>query len=216
MNNVKSFAIVLISVFLLNQPLSPANQVKSASPEDSLVFITSSTPMGKRAGVGFTIGDGSLIVTAHHIVFEKSSSGSHEMAGLITVFSPYLGDATFARIIISDKQLDLAVLKTGWTGHPALELADANSITSASEMEIIGIPAIISNILTDSGSGIPKEFNVERQILPVDYIAVRQNNLRFISLSGMGKLGQGWSGGTNVAARKLPGVWLLCKVERYK
>jgi tetratricopeptide (TPR) repeat protein len=198
MYNVKAFIRVFICACLLFSLSSPANEVKPNLPQDSLVFIASSSPMGKRAGMGFTIGDGSLVVTAFHLVYEKSDLGEHQTAGIVTIFSPYLGDAATAKIVAADKQLDLAVLKTSWVGHPSLELSDANSTASAGDMEIIGIPGIITNLLPDAKTGI---FKVEREKLPVDYVAVRQKNPRFISLTGTGKLGEGWSG----APMLLPG-----------
>ena len=53
--------------------LALAEEVKCATAEDSLVVVVSRSPMGRRAGSGFVIGDGTLVVTAHHLVFEESA-----------------------------------------------------------------------------------------------------------------------------------------------
>lgn len=195
MSNLK-IPIVVIS-FLIICYLRPlcAAEATSIHPQDSLVVVTSSAPMGKRAGNGFVIGDGTLVVTAHHLVFEESEKGQHRIAGLVTVFSPYLGDAADAEIVAADGQLDLAVLKVPWKGHPALTLADANSIVLAERVEIIGIPEILSHLLHPGASTtLVKDFNVQHDNLAVDFVAVRQQIPRFISLSGVGQLGDGWSG----------------------
>jgi tetratricopeptide (TPR) repeat protein len=175
-------------------PASPAEESIQVLPQDSLVVITSSSPMGKRAGNGFVIGDGSLVVTAHHIAFEESLQGQHNMAGNVVVYSPYLGDAANAEIIGSNEHLDLAVLKVPWKGHPALQLADDNRISSAQRLEIISIPSIIKHLLPNADATLGEDFEVQRENLAVDFVAAREQTPRFISLSEVGQLGDGWSG----------------------
>jgi hypothetical protein len=78
---------VVVGILIACYPISLwADEAPSTSVQDSLVVVTSSAPMGKRAGNGFVIGDGTLVVTAHHMVFEESEKGDHEMPGLIAVF----------------------------------------------------------------------------------------------------------------------------------
>lgn len=194
MKNIKNLIIVITLVNICFPDFVYAKKLVPAPPEDSLVVVTSSSPMGKRGGSGFMIGDGSLVVTAYHLVFEGSEQGQHEMAGLVTIFSPYLGDAADSEIVVADKQLDLAVLKVPWKGHPALEFADANSIILAQHMEIIGIPLIIKHLHPGANPVLDKSFDVQRENLPIDYVAVLQQTPKFIALSGVGQLGPGWSG----------------------
>jgi Tfp pilus assembly protein PilF len=183
-----------------------AQEAAPVRPEDSLVVVTSTAPMGKRAGKAFVIGDGTLVVTAHHLVFEESEWGEHEMPGLVSLVSPYLGQACYAEIVAADRQLDLAVLKTPWRGHAALQLADDSSIVSAEHLQIIGIPEVLHGIGPDANELFPEGLTFQRQVLPVNFVAVRQQTPRFISLSGIGQLGDGWSGspillpGTSTAA----------------
>ena len=58
---------------------------------------------------------------------------------LLTVFSPYLGEACEAHIVGSDKELDLAVLEIPWHGHPALCPADANAVMAARTCRVLGL-----------------------------------------------------------------------------
>ena len=58
---------------------------------------------------------------------------------LLTVFSPYLGEACEAHIVGSDKELDLAVLEIPWQGHPALCPADANAVMAARTCRVLGL-----------------------------------------------------------------------------
>lgn len=194
MNNIRVPVLAAILLIMQWPGFLCGGQIDSVSPEDSLVVVTSRTPSGKRAGNGFVIGDGTLVVTAHHLVFAESELGRHQMAGLVTLFSPYLGQGCIAEIIAFDRQLDLAVLKADFPGHPALKLADDKSITSAQRMEIIGMPAIIRGMNPDTGFPLPTSRDVQRENLEVDFVAMRRQVPRFISLTGTGNLGDGWSG----------------------
>ncbi|MHC4927783.1 MAG: tetratricopeptide repeat protein [Planctomycetota bacterium] len=163
-------------------------------PENTLVLVTSSTYLGKKAGNGFVIGDGTLVVTAYHIVFEESEQGQHTMGGLVRVLSPYLGQGREAYIIAADRDLDLAVLKVNWQGHPALRHADDGSIKAAETMKIIGMPDVIDGMTSEAEVGLDKSYDVQYENLSVDFVAERKGVPRFISLSGTGKLKRGWSG----------------------
>lgn len=171
-----------------------AHEAAPLRPEDSLVLVTSSVPAGILAGSGFVIGDGTLVVTARHMVFEESEQGQHEMLGLIRILSPYLGEACCAEIVGADERLDLAVLKVPWRGHPALKLADDQNIILAERVEIIGVPTLIHSIGPNADEPFPENLSFQREQLPIDFVAVRQQIPRFISLSEVGGLGPGWSG----------------------
>jgi len=194
MNILKAGCVLVVLLAMCSPALLCAPEAGAVRPEDSLVVVTSSTPMGKRAGNAFVIGDGTLVVTAHHLVFEESEQGEHQMPGLVSLVSPYLGQACYGEIVAADEELDLAVLKAAWQGHPALQLADDNSILSAERMQIIGMPEVIHSIGPDANEPFPESLTFQRQELPGDFVAVRQRAPRFISLRGMGQLGKGWSG----------------------
>jgi len=190
----KAVCIVFVLLAIYSPALLYAPDTGAIRPEDSLVVVTSGSPMGNRAGNAFVIGDGTLVVTAHHLVFEESEQGEHQMSGLVRLFSPYLGDDCEGEIVAADKELDLAVLKAPWRNHPALQLADDNSILSAECMQIIGMPEVIRRIGHNANEPIPDSLTFQREEMPVDFVAVRQQTPRFISLRGIGQLGEGWSG----------------------
>jgi Flp pilus assembly protein TadD len=150
--------------------------------------------MGRRAGNGFVIGDVTLVVTAHHLVFEKSKHGRHEMRGLVFVTSPYLGDACEARVVAADEELDLAVLKISWKGHPALSLVDEPGLLSAERLVVTGFPETIRSIGPGAHEPLLESLDGQTEELAVNFVAVRRQIPRFISLSGIGQLGDGWSG----------------------
>lgn len=166
----------------------------SNHPEEAVVLVTASTFSGKKAGNGFVLGDGTLVVTAYHLVFDESEEGQHTMPGLVRVVSPYLGVGCEAFILSADKEIDLAVLRVDWSGHPSLKCADDSSIRAAEKMEILGMPATIGYLPAQPDPSQVFSDTLEHETLSVDFIAERQGIPRFISLSGTGKLGRGWSG----------------------
>jgi tetratricopeptide (TPR) repeat protein len=165
-----------------------------AAVDDALVMVISRCFVGRIAGNGFVIGDGTLVVTAHHLVFGGSEKGQHKEAGVVSVVSPYVGDGCEATIIAADEELDLAVLKVPWAGHPALKLADDGDVISAERLVVTGIPGIVRSFGSDTHEPLAENVDTQAENLPVDYVAVRRQIPRFISLGEKGKLGDGWSG----------------------
>lgn len=181
------FLLIITGVVLGEKPIS-------ADSEDSLVVVTANTYGGKKLGNGFVFGNGTLVVTAYHLVFEESEQGQHCMAGMVRVLSPYLGQCCEASILDADKDLDLAVLQVDWKGHPALKYADITSIKGSEKLEIIGKPDVILYLTSETDVALLEKSEVQSESLSVDFVAERNGVARFISLSGTGKLGAGWSG----------------------
>jgi len=194
MNKLKTLVFAVIMLVVCCRAVLLAETSVLIKPQDALVMVNMRSIMGRRAGNGFVTGDGTLVVTAHHLVFEQSERGRHKMAGLVSVISPYLGDGCEAEIIAANKKLDLAVLKIPWKGHPALKLVDESGLLSIERVVILGMPGIISSPGTGFHEPPLQSFEVQRENLTVDFVAVRRQIPRFISLSEVGKLGQGWSG----------------------
>ena len=165
-----------------------------AAVDDALVMVIMRSFVGRGAGNGFVIGDGTLVVTAHHLVFGRSEKGQHKEAGLVSVVSPYIGDGCEARIIADDEELDLAVLKIPWAGHPALKLADEADLMSAERFVVTGIPQMIRSLSKGETRPMQESLDSQTENLAVDYVAVSRQVPRFISLSETGRLGHGWSG----------------------
>jgi len=171
-----------------------AGTYATVKAQDALVMVNMRSVMGRRAGNGFVTGDGTLVVTAHHLVFEESEHGRHKMAGLVSVISPYLGDGCEAEIIAANKKLDLAILKIPWKGHPALRLVDESGLLSIERVVVMGMPEIIRSLGTGFHEPLLQSFDLQRENLAVDFVAVSRQIPQFISLSEIGQLGHGWSG----------------------
>jgi len=195
MNKLKTPVFAAILLVFYSRSFLFAETSASVKPQNALVMVNMRSVMGRRAGNGFATGDGTLVVTAHHLVFEESKQGRHEMAGLVSVISPYLGDGCEAKIIAANDKLDLAILKIPWKGHPALRLADESGLLSIERVVVIGMPEIIRSLGTGSYKPLPENFVVQRENLAVDSVVIsRQQIPWFISLSEIGQLGEGWSG----------------------
>ena len=69
------------------------NHVDNNCVEHALVTVTGSNVGGVVIGCGFVIGDGSLVVTAAHNLFDAKGVGKHKGLSNVTVLSPYLGKA---------------------------------------------------------------------------------------------------------------------------
>jgi len=218
MNKRKNVILTTILLMACCEVVLLAETSTSIEPKDALVLVIMRSFMGRRAGNGFVIGDGTLVVTAHHLVFEKSERGRHEMSGSAFVASPYLGDACEARIVAADEDLDLAVLEIPWKGHPALRLVDEPGLLSAERLVVTGIPETIRSIGPGTHEPLLESLDVQTEELAIDFVAVRRQIPQFISLSGIGKLGGGWSGSpmllpdSDIAA----GCFTLLHTERGK
>jgi len=194
MNKLRSFILVAALFAVSCQTVVIAEARPTVEPRDALVMVLMRSFMGRQAGNGFVIGDGTLVVTAHHLVFGESERGQHQEAGLISVVSPYVGDGCEARIVAADEELDLAILKISWIGHPALKLANDADLMSAERLIVTGIPEIVRSIGPGTHEPRPEDLDIRAENLAVDYIAVRRQIPRFISLGETGQLGRGWSG----------------------
>src|SRR4029079_14967618 len=97
-------------------------------------------------GGGFIVGDGTLVVTARHGIYPERLGGLHQGDALVTILSPYLGDACEAEVIAQDRGLDVMILRVPWSGHPALALADETTIVSADKVELSGYRGIVAAV----------------------------------------------------------------------
>ena len=194
MNRLRLSVIVAATLVVCCQAVRVAEAEAAFEPRDALVMVLMRSFMGRQAGNGFVVGDGTLVVTAHHLVFAESGQGRHQMAGLVSVVSPYMGDGCEAKIVAADEELDLAVLRVPLLGHPALKLADERDILSAAQLVVLGIPDIARSLGSGTREPLRGDLDGRSENLPVDYIALRQRIPRFISLAETGQLGEGWSG----------------------
>ncbi len=186
--------ILLLFVAVWAVPLV-ASVRRADVPEAPLVVVMSRYFGREQVGNGFVIGDGTLVVTNDHIVYEHPKKGRHRLEGFVAVYSPYLGEACDARILASDEDLDLAVLEIPWKGHPAFSVADANTIRAAPVARVIGLPSIV-RCMEDPSAGVIKSgtLAVAAEQLPVARRGVDAEVPSSVFLEGIGELGPGWSG----------------------
>ncbi len=183
----------LVLTILLAAPAAGL-RASATRPQDSVVLLSSAGFREMGVGNGFAVGDGSLIITAHHIAFDHSERGGHLMPGRITVFSPYLGDACHGVIIASDEELDLAVIEVPWKGHPCLELATDKEIAIAERLQTIRVAQAGQSLIADPNRRLTAEDLYQSDTQDVDTVAVRSEIPRFVELKVAGLLGEGWSG----------------------
>jgi tetratricopeptide (TPR) repeat protein len=204
MKSSSSCVVVAALALALVDPLGAASE--EPPPEAAVVMVIGRHFTGEAGGNGFVIGDGTLAVTCAHMGFERSARGSHRAPMLLTVFSPYLGEACEAHVVASDEELDLAVLEIPWRGHPALRPGDANAVTAARACRVIALRTAMRHASEpDFTPGEGETWEPDGEELPVFFIGVRRGTPQFVELEGIGRLGPGWSGspmlvpGTSVA-----------------
>ncbi|MGE5297366.1 MAG: S1 family peptidase, partial [Solirubrobacterales bacterium] len=198
---IVEMGVIVVALCCAEAVVFASPDAKDGRVESALVVVTGRFFEGQQVGNGFVVGDGTLVVTCDHLVSERSEAGGHCVEGLVSVFSPYLGQACDARILASDEELDLAVLETSWKGHPSLTLGDANAVLDAKSARIIGLSAVLQS-LENREASLSEDSAVQAEELPVAFVAVRERIARFVTLSGAKEVGVGWSGSPIV----LPGT----------
>ncbi len=125
------------------------------------------------SGSGIIISEDGYILTNNHVVSSSSNSSYYQMseAQKITV-KLYNSNETYeARIIGSDSQTDLAIIKIDATGLTAAELGDSNSVKVGEFAMAIGNPLGLDSSVT---CGIVSAIN--REVTDEDgnkYIAIQ-------------------------------------------
>ena len=156
-----------------------------ASP---VVFVMANDPDKRKEGYGAVIGDGSLVVTAYHIVFNSSEIGIHSMPLFPVVISPYLGDTCYGRILAADREFDLAILEIPWVGHPSYTLASDQDLH---QMDKVALFSYRSEVVKGKRH-ILEDIQTER--LPIRDLSSRHGIVSQVFLKGLGQLSEGWSG----------------------
>jgi S1-C subfamily serine protease len=90
-------------------------------------------------GTGFVVGNGLQVVTNAHVIPDKLDV---EHKQTIAVFSGRGAKATAhpAKVVLTDKAHDLAVLEIQGTPLPALELGDSDKVREGQEVAFTGYP----------------------------------------------------------------------------
>jgi tetratricopeptide (TPR) repeat protein len=96
--------------------------------DEAVMPVLVQNMLGKRHGTAFALGDGSWAITCHHVVaYPLGDEGSH-VQRTVTITSPWSGEAETARVVATDVEGDLALLRLDSPGLPALPLASRTEI----------------------------------------------------------------------------------------
>jgi len=188
---------------------------KCVDAENAVVLVVSYLGPKVAIGNGFVVGDGTLVVTADSVAYNYSEP-SERLDSFVMVFSPYLGDGCDAEIVVSDPNLDIAVLCVPWRKHPALSLAEDQRVVSAGWFEVMGMRPTKSRRSTWASMKrelMEKSFDVQRIYLPVSYVAVRNRTPWFILLGQPEELVPDW--GVRGSPMLLPGTCAVAGLYSY-
>ena len=192
---------VLVAILALGTVDARAASAAAASTQSSIdaramVLIFSRRIGGTSCGNGFVVGDGSLIVTARHVVFPERLTGLHQGDAFVTVLSPHLGEACEADVIAQDRELDLCILRGPWKGHPAVELADDAEIVAAEKVTMAAFTDAITAVTAAKPSLVPAPSALATpQVieLPVDSVTVRRGQTLTV-VTKQAPPGPSWAG----------------------
>lgn len=137
----RGFALLLLAVSGVLEANSLPDIIDKLRP--SIVAVGSYQPTrrppGNFAGTGFAVGDGSLIVTNHHVVPEVIDYAKNER---IAVFAGR-GKQTkvySAKVVAQDAVHDLAALRLDRGKLPAMRLGDATKMREGEQIAFTGFP----------------------------------------------------------------------------
>jgi len=109
----------------------------------SVVGIGVYTPTGRQKnqlfGTGFVIGDGTYIVTNNHVIDKELDDNLLQKLAVFTGKGP-AAKVRLAKLIATDEEHDLAILKIEGQPLPALTLAQSNFLREGSSIAFTGFP----------------------------------------------------------------------------
>ena len=134
----------------------------------AVVLIYGKSLDASAVGQGFVIGDGTLVVTAHHIVYGRRRAGDHQTDAMVEVVSPYLGDACEAQVVGEDRSLDVALLRIPWKGHPALMLKAQELTVDSRDVVAMAYADAARAVAEGRANDLQEGIGVQTKKLPVD------------------------------------------------
>jgi len=136
-------------------------------------YVPTRAPQGEFRGTGFVVGNGSLVVTNHHVLPFPLDGSKNER---IAVFSGRGKHASLhlARLLVSDPVHDLALLRIERGPLPALRLADDDRLPREGQtVALTGFPVgMILGLYPVTHRGI---------VSAISPVAIPQNNGRQLS-----------------------------------
>lgn len=120
-------------------PESVAGVVKKVLP--SVVTIRARSGSSGSLGSGFIVSGDGFVLTNDHVV-----GGANSTATISVTFSD--GRTAPAKLVGTETESDVAVLKIDQTGLPAVEFADSDAIQVGDPVIAVGAPLALSNTVT--------------------------------------------------------------------
>jgi len=209
----RSRAMSLAVALLLWAAPPAAAQAPPAPAREAVAAIYVRTTSGPGLGNGFFIGDGSLVVTALHVVQHQSRQGDHRSPGMVSVLSPYLGEACDAEVVAFDEGLDVAVLRVPWRGHPSLALAGDDEVLSIGQVVVAGLKVMSPSIRAELDHPKAEWAEPDLQTLDIDFVGVLRGVPKIIRLRESGDIEHGWSGSPMLLPDGSAAAGCLTKLE---
>lgn len=138
------YLFVVISFLFLQVGYANSHLVQTIKAiKPAVVGVGVYTPLGrpqnKLYGSGFVIGDGSYVVTNHHVVARELDNEKRQQ---LTVFigTGNKVNQRNAQLIAADQRVDLAVLKIAGKPLPAVSLSDGQFLPEGTDIAFTGFP----------------------------------------------------------------------------
>ncbi|ARD44577.1 serine protease [Colwellia sp. PAMC 21821] len=141
---MKRLLQIMMFFVLIYSSVAFANLVDTVSMvKPSVVGIGIYTPTGRQKnqlfGTGFVIGDGTYIVTNNHVIDKELDDDLLQKLAVFTGKGP-AAKVRLAKLIATDEEHDLAILKIEGQPLPALTLAQSNFLREGSSIAFTGFP----------------------------------------------------------------------------
>ena len=103
-------------------------------------FNATANPRFEFRGSGFVVGDGNLVATNFHVLADGAESESGPQMAVLGNRVGNEAEVRKARVVATDRNRDLALLKIEGPPMPALTLAEAGSAREGQRIALIGFP----------------------------------------------------------------------------
>lgn len=103
-------------------------------------FSATDSPRFGFRGTGFVVGDGTLVATNFHVLPLTSELEGNQTLAVMVARTAEQGTVRRARLVASDRQRDLALLKIEGAALPALALDEAGSAREGQSIALMGFP----------------------------------------------------------------------------
>lgn len=131
----------------LAEPLAPA---MAASLSDTIRLVKRSVvgvgtfheirrPPTRLMGTGFVVGDGSLVVTNHHVADARMAQNGKEFLAIL-VGTGRTVEIRRAEVVASDPDHDVAILRHTGAPLPAIPIGDDGKVAEGQEIAFTGFP----------------------------------------------------------------------------